>query len=50
MDFEFISEITEVKTIATGTGVHVFGSGMAELNGGKSKALLRYGYLMVGFT
>jgi hypothetical protein len=29
---------------------HGFVSGMAELDGGKLRALLKYGYLMVGYA
>ena len=53
MDFELIGEIAKVKTIATGTAVrdeHVFVGCMGELDGGKLRALLRCGYLMVGYA
>ena len=53
MDFELVGEITELKTIATGTGVRdrarlrrLYG----RADGGKLRALLRCGYLMVGYA
>ena len=52
MDFELIGEITEVKTIATGTGVRdrarlrkVYGRARWR----KVKGVLRCDYLMVGY-
>lgn len=53
MDFELIGEITEVTTIASGTGVRDrarLRKFMGELDGGKLKALLRCGWQMVGYA